>query len=125
MVNLVLEQKKKGHQVEKERRKKLTPEQSDAELNNLYKSNKVTDRYRLIKETWDYAASGSSRKEYSKEVKRELKAWDKAYKKKKGKEYIEKIKGRIDSLTLQELGYADTEKARLIIRDYWDYNEFW
>ena len=109
---------KKGHELEKTRRKKLTPEQSDAELESLYKPNKVTSRHRLSAETKQYVVDGYSGKTSTPELKKAMK--DYLGNIEKGKEVYEKYRKQIDSLALKELGYADTERGRQIIRDYWN-----
>ena len=109
---------KKGHELEKTRRKKLTPEQSDAELESLYKPNKVTSRHRLSAETKQYVVDGYSGKTNTPELKKAMKNYRRNIE--KGKEVYEKYRKQIDSLALKELGYADTERGRQIIRDYWN-----
>lgn len=109
---------KKGHELEKARRKKLTPEQSDAELESLYKPNKVASRHRLSAETKQYVVDGYSGKTHTPELKKAMKNYLRTIE--KGKEVYEKYRKQIDSLALKELGYADTERGRQIIRDYWN-----
>ena len=113
---------KKGHEIEKNRRKKLTNEQSDAELESLYKSNKYVSRHRLSAETKQFVSDGYSGKGHTKELQKEMNAYLKSIK--KGKEIYEKHRQNIDSLTLKELGYADTKRGREIIRDYWNQTFF-
>ena len=108
----------KGHKLEKARRKKLTPEQSDAELENLYKPNKVATRHRLSAETKQFVVDGFSGKAHTPELKKAMKNYINSVE--KGREVYEQRKKKIDSLTLIELGYADTKRGREIIRDYWD-----
>lgn len=109
---------KKGHELEKVRRKKLTPEQSNAELESLYKPNKVTSRHRLSAETKQYVVDGYSGKASTPELKKAMKDYLRNIE--KGKEVYEKYLKKIDSFALKELGYADTERGRQIIRDYWN-----
>lgn len=109
---------KKGHELEKTRRKKLTSEQSDAELESLYKPHKFTSRHRLSAETKQYVADGYSGKTHTPELEKAMKDYLRNID--KGREVYEKYRKKIDSLTLKELGYADTERGREIIRDYWN-----
>lgn len=113
---------KKGHELEKARRKKLTPEQSDTELEKLYNPNMFTTRHRLSAETKQFVTDGFSGKTHNPELKKAMK--DYLNNVKRGREFYEQHKKKIDSLTLKELGYADTERGREIIRDYWDQTFF-
>lgn len=134
----------RGHKYEVDRRKKLSPEESDRELEEigLHYGNKpnaksnigLTEKQqRLVNESLDYVLRKN--RSYLNEIDKFNRVMDrnpesymesrdmygvklsnKPYSLKK----MESLASKIDSIVINGLGYSDTEIGRKYIRQYWD-----